>query len=205
MLRSQPVKVLHALGDPHYNWYLVTPHETFEREKRPPGAKHNPRPTVRVPAEQENIRCIEAHNAFQIPWTHNNIPKRTGRAPSHGMDRASAANANTTERSANLLETSFSITDEASLCSLSSTNSSRGKRHTLRRAFETYFATKRKILSSGSTAWRTSGRWVAARAFRYGDASDALGQGRTRLRDTRRALGPEARFPPIALGRPSCR
>src|SRR5262249_17014092 len=32
-------------------------------------------------------------------------PKRTGRAPSHGKDRATAANANTTERSANLLET----------------------------------------------------------------------------------------------------
>jgi hypothetical protein len=55
-------------------------------------------------------------------------PRRTGRAPSHGKDRASAANANTTERSANLLETSFSITDEASPCSLSSTNSSRSVR-----------------------------------------------------------------------------
>src|SRR5215467_9660263 len=55
-------------------------------------------------------------------------PKRTGRAPFHGKDRASAANANTTERSANLLETSFSITDEASPCSLSSTNSSRSVR-----------------------------------------------------------------------------
>ncbi len=63
-----------------------------------------------------------------------------------------------------------------------------------RRAFETYFATKRKALSSGSTAWCTPGRWAAARAFRYGDASDALGQGRARLKDTRRALGPEARL-----------
>src|SRR5215470_3204699 len=72
MLRCQPVKVLHALSDPHYNWYLVAPCETFEREKRPPGAKRNPRPTVLGPAEQENIRCIEAHNAVQIPWTHDN-------------------------------------------------------------------------------------------------------------------------------------
>src|SRR6516164_7116224 len=52
-------------------------------------------------------------------------PKRTGRAPSHGKDRATSANANITERSANLLETSFSITDAASPCSLSSTNNSR--------------------------------------------------------------------------------
>src|SRR5262245_60173613 len=72
MLRCQPVKVLHALSDPHYNWYLVTPRETFEREKRPPGAKRDARPTVRIPAEQENIRCIEAHNAVQIPGTHDN-------------------------------------------------------------------------------------------------------------------------------------
>src|SRR5215813_3986959 len=72
MLRCQPVKVLHALGDPHYNWHVVTPRETFEREKRPPGAKRNPRPTVRVPAEQDNIRRMEAHNAVQIPWTHDN-------------------------------------------------------------------------------------------------------------------------------------
>src|SRR5262245_22987659 len=72
MLRCQPVKVLHALSHPHYNGYLVTPCETFEREKRPPGAKRNPRPTVRVPAEQDNIRCMEAHNAVQIPWTHDN-------------------------------------------------------------------------------------------------------------------------------------
>src|SRR5215831_13570409 len=72
MLRCQPVKVLHALGDPHYNWHPVTPRESFEREKRPPGAKRNPRPTARVPAEQENIRCIVADNAVQIPWKHDN-------------------------------------------------------------------------------------------------------------------------------------
>src|SRR6266567_3549689 len=52
-------------------------------------------------------------------------PKRTGRAPSHGKDRATAANANTTERSATLLETSFSMTTEASPVFLISTNSSR--------------------------------------------------------------------------------
>src|SRR5262249_31475553 len=72
MLWCQPVKVLHALGDPHYNWHLVTPRETFEREKRPPGAKRNPRPTARVPAEQENIRRIKAHDAVQSPWIHDN-------------------------------------------------------------------------------------------------------------------------------------
>ena len=32
MLRCQPVKVLHALGDPHHNWHLVALRETFERE-----------------------------------------------------------------------------------------------------------------------------------------------------------------------------
>src|SRR5262245_41188494 len=56
-------------------------------------------------------------------------PKRTGRVGAcHGKDRATAANANITERSASLLDTSLSITDVASPCSLSSTNSSRSVR-----------------------------------------------------------------------------
>src|SRR5215471_7456455 len=66
------MKVVYSLRDPHYNWHLVTPREPLEREKGPPATKRNPRPTARVPTEQENIWRIQARNASQIPWTHDN-------------------------------------------------------------------------------------------------------------------------------------
>jgi len=76
---------------------------------------------------------------------------------------------------------------------------------TFRCAFETYFATKRKILSSGSTAWRTLGD---GRPLAFFDTvMPATPSGKVELSQRHSpSAGPRgASFPPIGLGRPSCR
>src|SRR6266699_6951146 len=117
------MKIVQALCNPHHDRQLVAPRAPFKRENGPPSTERDPRPNTRVPAEEEDPGAYARTTRFTFHGHITMTPRRTGRAPSHGKDRATAANANTTERSATLLETSFSMTPEASPVSLISTNS----------------------------------------------------------------------------------